>query len=188
MMNFLKLILSFAPWIAFLIIAHGSLYRLKVGLLVAAALTVVMAVTKLHRGVIMWVGIAFFICATVAVVGFENMWTARYMGILANGALALGTWLTLAMGKPFTLEYARDHADPSIWNSPSFVRTNYIIAIAWGAVFTAGTALAWVKTQDTGYSELTLELTNYSLMLSCVIFTNWYPAQVKRQAQAARGQ
>jgi len=188
MMNFFKLILSFAPWISFLIIAHGSLDRLKMGLLVAAALTVVMAVTKLHRGVIMWVGIAFFTCATVAVVGFESMWTARYMGILANGALAAGTWLTLAMGKPFTLEYARDHADPSIWDSPAFIRTNYILAIAWGAVFTAGTALAWAKTLNTGYSELTLELTNYSLMLACVIFTNWYPVAVKRRAVAARGE
>jgi len=187
-MSFLKLILSFAPWVSFLIIAQGSLFRLKLGLVVAAVLTVVMAVTKLHRGVIMWVGIVFFVFATIAVVGLENMWTARYMGVLANGALAVGTWLTLAVGKPFTLEYARDHADPSVWDSPVFIRTNYIIAVVWGLAFTIGSTLAWFKTQPTGQPEWIFEAANYSVLLGCVVFTNWYPVAVKRQAEAARAQ
>ena len=186
-MAFLKLLLSFAPWISFLVIAHGSLFRLKAGLITAALLTVVMAVTRLHRGVIMWVGIVFFSFATIAVVGFENMWTARYMGVLANGALALGTWLTLAMGRPFTLEYARDHADPSVWNSPAFIRTNVVIAFFWGLSFSVGTLLAWLKTLQTGQPEWVFEAANYTVLFSCVVFTNWYPAAVKRRAQALRG-
>ena len=96
-MQFLKLLLGFAPWIAFLAIAHGSLFRLKLGLAVAAVLTLVMAVTKLHRGVIMWVGITFFTYASIAVLVFEHMWTVRHMGVLANGALAVGAWATLAV-------------------------------------------------------------------------------------------
>lgn len=187
-MSFLKLILSFAPWISFLIIAHGSLFRLKVGLVVAALLTVVMAVTKLHRGVIMWVGIVFFVFATIAVVGFENLWTAQYMGVLANGALAAGTWLTLAVGRPFTLEYARDHVDPSLWDSPVFIRTNYVIAVVWGAAFSVGTALAWLKTLPTGQPEWVFEAANYAVLLSCVVFTNGYPVAVRRREQAARGE
>ena len=38
MMGFLKLVLAFAPWLAFLFIAHGSLFRLKLGLVVALVL------------------------------------------------------------------------------------------------------------------------------------------------------
>lgn len=49
-MGILKLLLAFAPWLAFLFIAHGSLLRLKIGLVVALALSVVMGVTRLHRG------------------------------------------------------------------------------------------------------------------------------------------
>jgi len=185
-MAFLKLLLSFAPWISFLVIAQGSLFRLKLGLVVAAVLTVVMAVARLHRGVIMWVGIVFFLFATVAVVGYENMWTARYMGVLANGALAAGTWLTLAMGKPFTLEYARDHTDPSRWNEPLFIRTNYLMTSVWGVAFTLGTTLAWLKTLPTGQPEWLLETTNYSVLVSCVAFSSWYPEVAKRKAMAAR--
>jgi len=185
-MQFLKLILSFAPWISFLIIAHGSLFRLKVGLIVAALLTIVMAVTKLHRGIIMWVGLVFFSYATIAVVGLEHMWTIHNMGILANGALALGTWVTLAMGKPFTLEYAREHTPAAHWNNPMFIRTNVLLTSVWGLAFSIGTALAWLKTYDRSLSDLTYELVNYAFMLSAITFTNWYPNVVKRKAEALR--
>jgi hypothetical protein len=185
-MQFLKLLLGFAPWISFLVIAHGSLFRLKLGLVVAAVLTIVMAVARLHRGVIMWVGIAFFIFASIAVLGFENMWTARYMGVLANGALAVGAWLTLALGKPFTLEYAREHTDPALWNEPVFIRTNVVITIFWAVVFSIGASLAFAKTLETGQPEWVFETTNYAFMLSAVAFTNWYPLAVRRRIEAAR--
>jgi hypothetical protein len=52
-MSFLKLLLSFAPWISFLIIAQGSLPRLKIGLIVALLISIGMGVARLHRGVIL---------------------------------------------------------------------------------------------------------------------------------------
>ena len=62
--------LAFAPWIAFLIIAPGSVFRLNLGLVIAFALCVVMGVTRLHGGVILWAGLCFFMFATIAVVIF----------------------------------------------------------------------------------------------------------------------
>src|SRR5579871_2253099 len=105
--SFVKLVLSFAPWIAFLVVAQGSLLRLKVGLVVALLLSVVLSVAGIHRGIIMWVGLVFFVGATIAVLGFENVWTIRHMGVLASGALAVASWAGIAIGKPFTLDYAR---------------------------------------------------------------------------------
>ena len=99
-MGFLKLVLAFAPWLSFLIIAHGSLFRLELGLGVALGLSILMGVLKLHRGVILWVGLAFFSAASVLVIGFQNMWTVRYMGVLANSALALGTLSLIHISEP----------------------------------------------------------------------------------------
>ena len=108
-MTFLKLVVSFAPWIAFLIIAKGTVLRLEIGLVVALILTVLMAVLRLHRGIIMWVGILFFTAATIAVLGFHDMWTIKHMGVMASGALAVGAWAGLLVGKPFSLAYAGVH-------------------------------------------------------------------------------
>lgn len=180
-MSALKLMLSFAPWLAFLFIAHGSLFRLKLGLVVALVLSVAMGVLRLHRGIILWVGLAFFTVTTIAVVGFENPWAMRHMGILASGALASGTWLTIALGKPFTLDYAREHVDPAYWNDPVFIRTNMVIATVWGLVFTANALLAWGKMERLFLPELGYEIVSYALLVGTVLFTTRYPERVRRR-------
>ncbi|MEN6439210.1 MAG: hypothetical protein ABFD97_11595 [Syntrophobacter sp.] len=180
-MSFFKLLLAFAPWLSFLVIAHGSLFRLKLGLVVALLISVIMGVARLHRGIILWAGLLFFTFTTVAVVLFENMWTARYMGILASGMLALSTWITVAFGRPFTLDYAREHTDPSLWRNPIFIRTNVILTSAWGAIFTVNSILAWGKMERFILSDLGYEVLSYALLIGTVGFTTWYPNHVRRK-------
>jgi len=182
-MSFFKLLLTFAPWLSFLIIARDSLFRLKLGLVVALVLSVVMGITRLHRGVILWAGLLFFTYATVAVALLNNMWTAQHMGLMANGALAVSTWLTIAIRKPFTLDYAREHTDPSLWDNPLFIRTNVVIASAWGLIFSVNAILAWGKMHHFILSELAYEVVTYTLLLGTVAFTTWYPNYVHRRRE-----
>jgi hypothetical protein len=180
MLAFVKLLMAFAPWLAFLVIAHDTLYRVKLGLIVALVLSIVMGVARLHRGIILWVGLVFFGCATVAVVAMEDMWTLRHMGVLANGALAAGAWLTILVGKPFTLDYAREHTDPSLWDDPRFLRSNSIITSVWAATFTLNAGLAFAKMAHAGLSDLTYEVISYALLVGTALFTTWYPAHLRR--------
>lgn len=183
-MSFVKLLLSFAPWVAFLIIARDSLARVEIGLLVALGLSVAMAALKLHRGIIMWVGLVFFTAATVAVIGFHDMWTVRHLGVLANGALALGAWATLLIGRPFTLEYARQHTDPAKWHDPLFIRVNVLLTAVWAMTFTVNTALAWVLMKRL-WPEWVCHTASYVALIAAAAFTSWYPAQVRRRALRA---
>jgi hypothetical protein len=187
-MSFFKLLFGFAPWIAFLIIARDSLFRLKLGILVAAVLTVGMAVARLHRGVIMWVGLLFFAYACVAVVVLNDLWAVRYMGALANGALAVGSWAGIALRRPFTLEYAREHTDPSLWQHPVFLRTNYLLTTAWATAFTVSAALALQRSIQPALPGWAYETLSYSILLAAMLLTTWYPkyARRRREAQAAR--
>ncbi len=182
-MAFLKLLLAFAPWIAFLIIAHGSLLRMKIGLVVALVLSVVMGLTRLHRGVILWIGLLFFSSATIAVALLDNAWTARHMGVLASAALATGSWLTIALKKPFTLDYAREHTDPSLWNSPIFIRTNLILTAVWASVFTLNAILAWGKMVHFVLPEVGYEVISYTFLIGTAVFTTWYPGYLRRVRQ-----
>lgn len=184
LMDFLKLILAFAPWIAFLIIARDSLVRLKVGLVVALVLSIGMGLAKLHRGIILWAGLIFFLFATVAVVAFENMWTAQHMGVLANAVLAASAWTTVAIRRPFTLDYARDHTDPALWKHPAFVRANMVITSVWAAIFTANTALAWGKMAQLMFPAWAYEVTSYTLLVGAAAFSVWYPVYLRRRRGA----
>lgn len=182
-MSFLKLLISFAPWIAFLVIARDTLTRVEIGLVAALALSVVMAALKLHRGIIMWVGLTFFTAATVAVLGFHDMWTVRHLGVLANGALAVGAWGTLAIGKPFTLEYARAHTDPSKWSDPLFVRVNVQLTSAWATAFTLNTVAAWVQMKHL-WPEWLCHAVSYTVLVATAALTSWYPGHVRRKLAA----
>jgi hypothetical protein len=183
-MLFLRLILGFAPWLAFLIIAHGSLWRLKLALVVALALSIVMAVTRLHRGIIMWVGLIFFSVAALLVVGMNTLWAVRLMGVLASGVLAISTWVSLLIRRPFTLDYARQHVDPALWNDPRFLRINRHLTTAWGIAFTINALLAYGKMQRLGMSPLAYELLSYACLIGTALFTSWYPGHVRRRARA----
>ncbi len=186
-MSFFKLILAFAPWISFLLIAHGSLFRLKLGLAVALALTVIMGIARLHRGVILWAGVIFFAYSTVAVMLLNNMWTATHMGILANAALAVSSWTTIALKKPFSLDYAREHTDPSLWEDPLFIRTNVVITSVWALVFTVNAVLALGKTEHFVLPAWGYEVISYTFLVGTVLFTTRYPNYVhRRRAEASR--
>lgn len=186
-MAFLRLLLAFAPWLSLLIIGQGSLVRLKIGLVVALALSIVMGVTRLHRGVILWMGLLFFTYATVAVAALDDMWTARHMGILAHAFLAASAWLTIAIGRPFSLDYAREHTDPSLWNAPDFIRSNVVITGAWAAVFTLNAVLAWGKMEKFALPERGYEIVSYSFLVGAAAFTTWYPQRLRQKRQRAVG-
>lgn len=184
-MRFIRLLLAFTPWLAFLFIAHGSLFRLKLGLAVALALSVWMGLAKLHRGVILWAGLFFFAFASCAVFLFDNTWVIRHMGILASGTLAAATWFSIIIGKPFTLDYARDHSDPSLWNEPLFLKTNYIITSVWGVVFTINALLAMGKMSKFLLNEWEYEMLSYGLLLLTAAFTVWYPKYVDKKRKSS---
>ena len=182
-MSFLKLLLSFAPWISFLIISSGhSMFRLKLGIVVAALLVAGTGIAKLNRGVILWATVVFFLYALVAVVWKTNLWSIEHMGLLANGTLAAGTWFTIAIRKPFTLEYAREHTSPSVWNSPLFIRTNYILTYVWGIAFLGSVLNAWIEMKHPGVPGWVFDVTQYSCMLGAMLITTWYPKHVARMA------
>jgi hypothetical protein len=152
---------------------------------VAAALTVVMVVTRLHRGAIMWVGIIFFSYLLAVVVVLNNMWTVKYMAVLANGALAAGTWMSIAARRPFTLEYAREHTDPSLWNSPVFLRTNYLLTLMWAVAFSIDASLAWLRSVQPAMPGWAYEAISYGLLILAMLVSTWYPQYVRRQREAA---
>ncbi len=183
-MLFFKLMLAFSPWLAFLVIAHGSLQRLQIGLVVALVLSIIMGITGMHRGVILWAGLLFFVSATLAVVVFENMGVVHYMGIIASSVLAIATWLTVLLKKPFTLDYAKQHTPPALWTSPAFIGTNMVLTSAWGVVFTVNALLAWGKMAHFLLPELGYEVISYALLIGTAAFTSWYPNHVRTRPAA----
>ena len=186
-MSFLRLLLAFVPWITLLIIARDSLLRVKLGLAIALVLSVVMGVARLNRGIILWAGLLFLGAATIAVAGFDHLWTAKHLGVLANGMLSASAWVTVAIGKPFSLDYAREHTDPARWNHPDFIKANVLITSVWATVFTINAILAWGKMTQILLPEWGYDALTYTFLVGAAAFTSWYPSHVRPAGPHGRG-
>jgi len=184
-MSAIKLLFVFSPWIAFWIITGGhSPLRLRIGICVAAAMIAVMGITRLHRGVILWAGVAFFSFAMVLVVWLMNIWVIHHLGILTSGSLFLATFFSMLIARPFTEDYARDHVPIELWDQPNFIRSCYTVTTAWGLIFLANTLVNVAKLYYPDFGEWSYRGVELGIIVSGIVFTTVYSERAKRKRAA----
>ncbi|MFD8632584.1 hypothetical protein [Streptomyces sp. NPDC059533] len=191
-------IVGMAPWIIFSLLVGPGRFELAVGLALASAVALIVVSRLVNRGtswkLLELADVAFF--AAMAVLGLlasegTRRWLETYAGEVANISLAVIAFGSMAVRMPFTLQYAREQVDPSIWHSPTFLRTNYMITGAWGAAFLVAAAAG-------AYGDLVLHnpnniWTGWIIQILAIVaalkFTVWYPDVVRaRAAREAAGE
>jgi len=73
--------------------------------------------------------------AFFAVVIFKVNWVVSHLGLLVHAVLAAMVWISLLIGKPFTIQYAREQVSQEKWQHPVFIRINQILSCVWGLIF-----------------------------------------------------
>jgi hypothetical protein len=79
----------------------------------------------------------FGVLAVLGLVAPERTieWLELWAGELSNVALAAFAIVTLLIRRPFTLAYAKDTTPREHWDSPLFMRINYMISAVWAGAF-----------------------------------------------------
>lgn len=191
-------VVGMAPWIVFSLLVGPGRFEIAVGIALATAVTLVVVTRVVNRGsswkLLEVADVVFF--AALAVIGAlasegTLRWLETYAGELANITLAVIAFGSMAVGMPFTLQYAREQVDPALWHTPGFVRTNYVITAVWGLAFLVA-AIAGA------YGDLVLHnpnniWTGWIIQILAIVaalrFTVWYPDVVRaRAAREATGQ
>ena len=185
-MSFLSMVLAFAPWISFKIIISlpvmTQVVMIKAGIVIAAAICAYQAWIGLHRGALLWGGLLFFGFALITVPLMNNVWVMQHLGVLSHGTLASFTWASILLKKPFTLEYAKQRVEPSVWTQPSFIRKNNIITAVWGCAFTVSFIDAALKLALFPAEGALFEIIDNAVLLGAALFTSKY---TKTKSEAA---
>jgi hypothetical protein len=124
---------AFAPWIVFsLLYNHSSPTRIVMASLTALALTIFWNLKELKKGFVLpWGSTLFFaLFATNGIFGFW-LYAEAHAYSLINSALAIIAFISLLIGKPFTLQYAREQVPHTQWNHPIFIKINWILSAIW---------------------------------------------------------
>ncbi|MCX5386988.1 hypothetical protein [Streptomyces sp. NBC_00083] len=185
-----SVLLGFAPWIIFDVIAGPSTWKLAAFTAFVAALVFSVPDFRDHRVKLLdAVGILFF--GVVALLGcfldrHDLIWLETYAQVLSSGVLALIALVSLVT-VPFTEQYARESVPREFWKNPRFRRTNRIITAAWAVVFVATALLGLAALHTKSMGDWYNWVIPVILLVLAIKFTKWYPAQVRAQGERAGG-
>jgi hypothetical protein len=183
-----------SPWIVMAVLDTPARFELAA----AAALGVALLVTVLGRirgaspKLLEIADVAFFAGLTLlaAVAGDElRDMLEKWAGEISAGAVALIALGTIAVRRPFTIQYARERVAPELWDSRPFIHTNYVLSWAWCGAFalTAIAGAAGVVLLDQPNNFWTCWTVQAGTMIFAIQFGRWYPEVVRARARRAAG-
>jgi hypothetical protein len=175
---------GFVPYLAFFLVARTV--SNDAGLWAAAAVTVASAGRNYLRtrslklleigNLVLFVGLAGF---TTAV---HFSWSVTALRLAVDLGLLLIALTSLAIGQPFTLQYARERAPESYWRSPVFLRVNRNLTAAWTAAFAVLVAAHAAVLVVPGFPLWLDVVATIAALGGALGFTTRYPARVQRRA------
>ena len=127
---------SFAPWVVYGIAAALFDWR------VAAAVALTLCVAELVRAGraaatdVFALGAAVFFAGLTAV-AFTDPTSGlhRFVPALTPGMLAVVAAVSIVVGQPFTVAFAKRVAPPEFWDTPMFVHINIVLTAVWATSF-----------------------------------------------------
>ena len=132
------ILLAFAPFIAFAVVDRlvGPTEGLMAGALVSFLLVARDVFMAGRSPKILETGTAVLFCALAAYALLANpTWSVIGVRLCVDAGLLLIVLATMVIGRPFTLQYAREQIGAEHHADPAFLRTNYVISGAWALAF-----------------------------------------------------
>lgn len=183
------MLLAFAPFIAFVVIERvvGVPAGLAAGAIVSAVLLLRDGLSSTRRVKVLEIGtfLLFGGLTLLALMPGTEPWSIAAVRLRVDAGLLLIVLATMAIRRPFTLQYAREQVSPDLWNSAEFVRTNYVITAAWAAAFAVMVVADFALIYMPALPHSVSILATVAAIVGASKFTDWYP-QRDRAAVMAR--
>jgi hypothetical protein len=185
LIEILQFLLGFASWIVFLFLSGNTFTSLERALVISFIISVIFGYKQLRGGFILqWGSVIFFAWCIIMVNFLQNVTVAKNMGIIANGFLGSIIWLTILIGKPFTLQYAQADLPKEEWNDPALVQSCRFMAIVWGSLMVFSTFVSCFKVMRPGlYPEIVYSGISIGTIMGGTLFTQFY----KKYKRSLRG-
>jgi hypothetical protein len=178
------ILLAFAPFISFAIIDRvaGPLAGLSAGAIVAFILLARDGLVAGRSVKILDIGTALLFAGLVLYsLLAKPIWSVIAVRLCVDSGLLLIVLVSLAVGRPFTMQYAREQVKPEFWSSSQFRRTNYLITGVWALAFAVMVATELILLYAPGLPPRIGIIVIILALVGAVKFTGWYPEYVRTQ-------
>jgi hypothetical protein len=184
------MIQAFLPFIGFALIDRwiGSTTGLVAGAVIGTAIIVRDCVVLKRSLKLLEVGtvILFAGMACYAILA-EPAWTVVGVRLRVDTGLLLIVLASIAFGRPFTAQYAREQLAPERWDTPQFRRTNMIISAAWAVVFAVLVSVELAMVSIEGLPPRFGVWAIIAALVGGFRFSQWYPERVRLASREMGG-
>ena len=125
-----------------------------------------------------------FAVLTVYTLAAAPRWTVATVRLAVDAGLFTIVAVSLAVGRPFTLQYARERVPEQFWGLPIFLTTNRIITGIWAGTFAIHVAADGAAEYVSAIPIWVDVAVAIAAFLGAVWFSRWYPEAVRRRALA----
>lgn len=172
------ILLAFAPFIAFAVFDRlvGPTEGLIAGVVTSAALLIRDWAILRQTPKILEIGtfVLFGGLALYAVLGGPS-WSIMGVRLRVDAGLLILVLITMALGRPFTLQYAREQVAQELSSSPEFTRTNYVITAVWALAFAVLVIADMILLYRPDLPPRIGIWLTIAALVGAVKFTSWYP-------------
>jgi hypothetical protein len=174
-------LIGFVPLIVYGVLAGNSVMSVIIALGAATVTTIVVGFTDLRkRRILTWSNLMLFgsLLLAVGVLGMTGL--LPLMGMLIYTTLAAVTFGSILAGTPFTLQYAREMVDRSLWKNPVFIRVNVLMTGVWGSIFVINLMLNYLMLVNPELQGGVASMLTYIVLVAGIVFTIWYPGYLQK--------
>ena len=183
----MSILLSLSPFVVFFVLMRGhSALAGLVGALVVSALLCLRMRWRGEALKILEAGSAvLFGALTAYTVLAAAHWTVATVRLAVDSGLLAIALVSLAIDRPFTLQYAREQVPEQFWALPVFLTTNRLITWVWAAAF-AVLVGADLAAEYAPAVPLWIDVAaSVAAFAAAVWFSRWYPGAVRRRFATA---
>ena len=181
------LLLGFMPWLLFLFLSGHTLASLEHATIISLVASLTFGFSELRRGYILQWGTLLFFCLCVVLVNFlKVIWVAAHMDLLANATLTCVMWLSIAVGKPFALQYAQRDLPREVWGDPKVIKGCLFITFVWAGLMTLSVLVSVIhRISVVHFPEWFYFYVTLCIILTGLIFTMLFKRKKRLQRERA---
>jgi hypothetical protein len=183
----MKILTAFAPFIAFAVV--DRLVGPTEGLAVGAATSAILVARDLlsaQRSVKMLelaTALLFAGLTAWSIVGHSAQSSVIGVRLSVDSGLLLIVLLSMALRRPFTMQYARESVPAEMWTNPAFIRANYVITGVWAIAFAVLVVTEAAMLYVPGMPQRAGVVAIVAAIYGAMKFTAWYPTRRRDPSQ-----
>ncbi len=166
----MQILIGFLPWIVFFVLFQ---HKMMLASFIAPIILYLLYWKKNGKKpkLLEYGSCAFFVLFLGLFYLVPHSFLIQYAVLISNGFLALLILITILMKEPFTMSYAKEMTPPERWNTPQFIKINYILSWVWFFYFLFCAALDILK----NYHGLNTQIIAIGGLVAVIMFTRRFP-------------